>query len=1157
MYNKLYLASGGGIVSEAQQAEQADDAVSLLIGLGGTGIDCLRTIKTQVYDRIKPDADSGAVPKYDHIRFLGVDTDNQSKVKEEKNTTYLGLEEDELFYLSGASIAALKSTIKDVKKCYDWVSDDLEKQNFAGNGASGYRQVGRYLLMSQADAFMAEVSNIIKTMREGTIDKRVEIHVFSGMSGGTGSGTFLDVCYMLKEITKDIVGANGEPIVDILGYFFLPDINISKSDQNYLRGNGYAAMQELDYCMNLDNNGGTFTQLMKGGKTIKWDEPPVDLCHLISSVNSAGNIPKNAYDYAMQVVSEYVLDFLVKQAGFNVKSHLTNTKVIIAGAETDKEYGYNIKYYSIGGACGIVPVKEINTYLVSRIYSTFDGKDTQPTQDEVDGFAIELWKAPVMQKSVLDRLYTGIMNIIQKNGASNALEPYDGKAAEVLKGNEDFKEWYEHRVSSKKAILEQNKKMYLTDSNKTSFVAEMKEILNSYLEDIDMGPTYVCNLLNGANGHNLINILDGLIEKARLDYQDEYGYDTGKLNELVKAEQEFMNISGLDKLRIGTLFKTYETRLADYSNHSYKLELYNCIKDTLIECKAKVESMLKNYYNKLNSIYLECKNTFSANLNYLTTANDPLTTNDPLITNDFYEEIISIKDENLQKILNDKIEAFKPANVFKGMVHSWIANEEAWKSEVTIVKMITDYFVGKDGVFADFASKTIQNYLEFQYDTEDIGEIAAKFKKDRISKLEGKSAPLFAYNKIPFTGGNIKEQHISIPTTAPSIKKAAGGLQKKTPQWKLIDSSNSDRILFNSLTCAFPICVSTSNTYQNVKYEKTLAGRHYYEQLNDEEKGIFRDWRKLPPLLPYSLYDFSELKDDDQTELAKIMRQTRWIIQKEEEYQLVDDDGYIYDLSDEYIEKVNDLAGKMKEIETNSAQSAKELSESVKVIEEGIEELCEMPKLMKTEEHFQMKGVKKTKEDISRLRKDAIGYSPCYQMKLKRTIQQVDEIERKIESIKAHSEELEKKVKLKTIGMNEFVYALCTGVIQVSGVKVGFEKIDDGIPMGEVVLSDIDDKYKYGKYLPIYQAFKSFSQLDEQDYAYVEKQNIEKMHEDKEELQKKAKELRILDDYSDERIKSWIQVANSVCLEELKAVQEFARDFKNQFSVFCTMNQIS
>ena len=1007
MYNKLYLARGGGIISEAQQAEQADDTVHLLIGLGGTGIDCLRTIKTQVYNRIKPDADSGAVPKYDHIRFLGVDTDDQVIRNEEGDTNYLQLAEDELFILQGVSNKALMHVAGAARGCYEWMADELNGLNFAGHGAGGYRQIGRYLLMSQADRFMETVRGIINTMKSGTIGKRVEIHVFSGMSGGTGSGIFLDVCYMLREITKNIVGVHGEPIVDVLGYFFLPDINISKSKQNYhLAVNGYAAMQELDYCMNLDNNGGKFTQQVKGGKVIEWCEPPVDLCHLISAANSEGIIPPNAYDYSMQVVSEYVLDYLMKNVGVTVKSYLSSIKYITFSAEAEKRLGYGIHYLSIGGACGIVPVKEINTYLASRIYSTFDVEDKQPTQDEVDGFAIELWKAPVMQKSVIDRLYTGIMNIIQKNGASNALDPYDGKAAEVLKGNEDFKEWYEHRVSSKKAILEQNKKMYLTDSNKTSFVAEMKEILNGYLEDIDMGPTYVCNLLNGANGYNLINILEGLIMKARYDYNDEYGYDASKMDALVKAEQEFINISGLDRLRIGKLFKMYEIRLADYSHHSYKLELYNCIKDTLIECKAKVESMLKNYYNKLNSIYLECKNTFSANLNYLTTANDALT------TNDFYENIISIKDENLQEILNDKIKAISPATVFKGMIHSWAANEEAWKSEVTIVKMITDYFIGKDGVFADFADKTIQNYLEVQYYTTDIGEIADKFRKDWISKLEGKSAPLFTYDSAVFTESQTI-QYISIPATAPSIKMAAEGLQKKTPKWHLIDSLNSDRIYFNSVTFAFPMCAfASANTYQAVKYRHPLSGCHLYEQNDSESRGIFRDWRKLPPLLPYSLYDFSELRDDDQTELAKIMRQTRWIIQKEEEYQLVDDDGYIYDLSDEYIEKVNDLAERIKDMETNSEQPAKELSEGARAIKEDIEQLHEMPKLRKTEVHLQMQGKKHTKEDIRRLQRDAIGYSPCYQMKLKRTIQQVDETEQKIEAIKAKCVALEKKVQL-------------------------------------------------------------------------------------------------------------------------------------------------
>lgn len=144
--------------------------------------------------------------------------------------------------------------------------------------------------------------------------------------------------------------------------------------------------------------------------------------------------------------------------------------------------------------------------------------------------------------------------------------------------------------------------------------------------------------------------------------------------------------------------------------------------------------------------------------------------------------------------------------------------------------------------------------------------------------------------------------------------------------------------------------------------------------------------------------------------------------------------------------------------------------------------------------------------------------------------------------------------------MGEFVYAICTGVIWFSGMKVAFEKIDDGGTMGEVVLSDKDDigqeKYKYGVALPIYQAFKNFSRLDEQTYEYVVKQNIEKKREDRKVLKEKAKELGIVDAYSDEWLNSWIQMANIIYPEDVKEVQEFVCDFKDQFTAFCTKNQI-
>lgn len=97
IYSKLSLRTGGGIVSELQQAEQVKNTAALLIGLGGTGIDCLKEIKKQMRVSIKPDNPGAEVPVYEHIRFLAVDNEND----EEKEELF---KKEEIFDLSSATI---------------------------------------------------------------------------------------------------------------------------------------------------------------------------------------------------------------------------------------------------------------------------------------------------------------------------------------------------------------------------------------------------------------------------------------------------------------------------------------------------------------------------------------------------------------------------------------------------------------------------------------------------------------------------------------------------------------------------------------------------------------------------------------------------------------------------------------------------------------------------------------------------------------------------------------------------------------------------------------------------------------------------------------------------------------------------------------------
>ena len=103
-YRDLLLSTGGGVIGERQMDEQAACA-TIAIGLGGTGVDCLRNLKRQVYARLQPDDPDADIPVYSHIKFLAVDTDKNSLAADGKIHSLD--ETTEFFDISTAAIGPL------------------------------------------------------------------------------------------------------------------------------------------------------------------------------------------------------------------------------------------------------------------------------------------------------------------------------------------------------------------------------------------------------------------------------------------------------------------------------------------------------------------------------------------------------------------------------------------------------------------------------------------------------------------------------------------------------------------------------------------------------------------------------------------------------------------------------------------------------------------------------------------------------------------------------------------------------------------------------------------------------------------------------------------------------------------------------------------
>ena len=395
-YDRLSVSAGGGIMNDMKKSDRQDDA-TLCIGLGGTGKDALKKLKKEVYRRLKPDDPESPVPFYGSIRFLLIDSDDadlgitQDISSIDKATEYFDISNNEIVktFRSKEIIA--------VRKELSWLNHEHIGIQNAGHGAGGIRQVGRFLLIDKAALFKAKLTALIQDAIQG-VTGDLNIHLFSGLSGGTGSGTFLDVCYIVRHVLETL----GRDSAQISGYFFLPDVNLSVPSiigspltANYVRCNGYAALKELDYMMGLEEAQGKFVQNY-GSFEVSTSRTPVDLCYLISATTAGGVVMKDGYEYGLSVAVDYVISFLSKvtlpdgldpaQAGsMTLKGHISN----LAQAKNNikKIHGASFEYNIIGAANAEMPLSDIATYLGAKLFERFGNiSDHVPTEKDLMAF---------------------------------------------------------------------------------------------------------------------------------------------------------------------------------------------------------------------------------------------------------------------------------------------------------------------------------------------------------------------------------------------------------------------------------------------------------------------------------------------------------------------------------------------------------------------------------------------------------------------------------------------------------------------------------------------------------------------------------------------------------------------------------------------------
>ena len=1159
--NNLALSMGGGIISLKQQAKQAENTVSILIGLGGTGVDCIREIKTQVYSRIEPDGGEDAtVARYRHIRFLGVDADNanvsqDANPEDKKTAETLSLSESEAFTLAGKGITLkVVKQARDVYTQYAWVSDKIEQSVMEGSGAGGVRQVGRFLLMTKADDFMTKLQNLISDAKIGLQSPEVVVHIFSGMGGGTGSGTFLDVCYMVREVIKN------EPKAYVCGYFFMPDVNVahvrSNNVKQYIPLNGYAAMQELDYCMNIEKNHGKFRQEYTGGKLIDWDRAPVNYCHLISAQDNNGNVRQDAYNYAMKVTSEYVFEFLVKTVdsdNFGMKSHLSNAETICGQSEKNKKYGYFINYLSIGASSAVVPLKEINTYLATRLFDRFSevGRDI-PDESDVWNFTVGVFGEDKSDKDIQSRVYDALYANLQGD-SKEAYKQWDGNASQMEKnGDQEMVYFYEGQTAEKEGILAKNKERLLDAKNRDSLISRVKKIMYTVITDINRGPVFGFNILNGANKFSIDNVISGLITT-----------NTEKLNNLrkyTKGKEDMRNDAknGWDHRKIynkNDRCKTYVNKVYDIEQQRYLEKSYKYMDELLNSVRLQIRKISTEYYSVLSQIYKNLRETFKDNSSVLAKG---------IIVDEvkgFEKSLIDINDPNMQQALVGELRKVSPNIVFRQLIEALLDDEKSWKSDAKIARTVTGFFVGekKDnkepGIFHDFADKTIENFLEIVYDTDDKDKIAEKIKNGWLSDLYSSAAPLFYKDNKVYTGEIATSCRMSVPIGALSLKKAADEYISEK-DIKLAQTGTKDRIFFLTSGMAFPISAHMGiSEVERQYYETPQIGKHYYEGLENADIE-FSDWRNLPFLMPMYLVE------KEKNRLYKIAEErcnrNLEIYSGIEKYNLIkegdNNEVILLKVSDSYDEKISILKAEVENYIADKKLSATAMREKR---DELLASVCGLKKDKSSEEYyvdteysFTVAGNTKTPIDFNRLLRDMICYSPVMLMEAEKSIKKLEngnktltELEEKIKSVDATLSKLADKEKV------IFFNALFTGVIKLGKSTGEFTPIDeDGIEDETICLSKMDDEFEYNDILP-YQVYKTFITLDSKTKNIMKEMSNKVINGSDEKVAEIVTELTKT--FSNKNYKVWLSDANDNHTGDKEEIKEFLKETMRRFKTQC------
>jgi hypothetical protein len=884
--SQLDLNNGGGIISKKIRVPALKNP-ALIVGIGGTGIDALLRLKHQVNRRFELPEDpltKKLAEKPHTIEYLAFDTDQ--KVKNNRMNG-IGLDSNSEFVeLTNSEIGRLLSDRSQLgSHITEWLSPELSMKD-GTNGAEGIRQAGRLLLFIKLDKILAVIRKKITQLLTDSNEK-MYIFILSGISGGTGSGCFLDISYMIRGyLEREGLSERAQ----ILGYLYTPDVNMNRPgiDPNvveYITKNGYAALKELDYWMNVEQREERFKQKYGESLEVNSKKAPFDRVHLISATNADGTLLTDGYNYSMSAVAENITNFLADETievgeTQAIQSYLSNTGTTVKQIGNPKDYQANFEYCVLGASTAVLPVEELTTYLAFRVFQKIDKMFTSvPSREDIERMCtdveidIDRLNQAFMQRAG-EPLPYGWENMYDYQYDALILADQEGKGL----ANQLFTQFLS---PAKEELLKFRRQEF------GSYVTRIKEKINQMFVNAEKGPYYVANFLSSD--------LEASLTKQITTYLDIIEEDLRSINISIEHYKNDSFVKHREAQKAFMLFKN--SKRIEYvkarEQEFYEMAVRECLLQMIefyIELRSKIKELFDSVYAKYTENLNLMQSIFIENGKII-----KLTNGEGIYKgNKYFWNIISYNE--IEKIVDMELADRNADDLIEKFTAKMHSERVKWTDddEIDIVNSFSDFLTDE---FGGMISKPLQEFLEFTQKDVSVDTIIKKRIAPRLNELAREN---FHLDNVSDSFNFPHNGFVSVPSDSQKIVTAIDEYSKNDVSHNSFSFKKSrlkNRIFWLNMTVGVPLfCYTPLKNYEQ-KYESTILtaegiGRHLF--MNPD-----KNWIYLPSPIPqdkwgetYTNKRIKEYNDDinslfDQAVAYKIIKMKDFDDQQTNRYEYI------------------------------------------------------------------------------------------------------------------------------------------------------------------------------------------------------------------------------------------------------------------------------